>query len=587
MNRFRRIVAAAAALSTLALACAGNGVDPSTGYVPTTRAPSTSTTAAAALEPEIVVGVATAGAPRTLNPLLDTPDTAVLDIIGPAVFASAYDVDPVTYELIPDTVAEIPSIENGGIQPAGDGTVTVTYRVAPGAVWADGVAITGDDLLYTYEVITDRSLPIRPDLQELYGTIVPGSMVAEGTSVTFRASPGPRLDRLFEIIVPRHAVEGTDFVEDWNERLWVAGGPFGFASYEPGQFLEVKANPNYWKDRSGALPGLDRVVFRFFDVDGGAVDVRLLGGFETGAIEVMTIADAQSVEGRLDDLRDDGAEVAVGPGIEWMHLNFQFGPNNRNDESLNRHIEFRRAVAHAIDRERLSELTGTPPVTSALAQFLPRYDGPGWSIYETDIERVKGQLFELEQQIDRDLFAGNGPRLVLSAERDDLAVAALAGEVVRMLDEAGIGAELQLEDQAILFGDTVDDGSWDVGIWSFAGGSGAGDAVGFFGIFDPEGLPYVGSNFFRWGTIDSTVQGEATDRYAQLVDRLRSTVDPTTLTQLLVEAESLLAEEVVIIPLVARRLDAVAWWADELAGPVPNPRMPITWNIETWSRPER
>ena len=589
MHRMARLVATSVALSTVALACAGGGVGPADGYVPTTRAPATTTTAPPTLDPDVVIGIASAGAPRTLNPLLDSPDTAVLDIIAPAVFASAYDVDPVTFDLIADVVAEIPSLENGGMVVGEDGTVTVTYRVAPGAAGADGTPITGSDLLFTYELVSDLTLPIRPDVRALYSPIIPGTAAAEGPRMQFQAAPGPRLDRLFEVIVPRHKVEGTDFAADWNERMWVAGGPFGYSGYEAGQFLELRANPNYWKPGPGgtSLPNLERLVFRFYDVDGGAVDSRVLTGFETEGLDVIMIADAGGVQTRLSSLEDLGASVVVAPGPEWEHLNFQFGPNNRNDETLNEHREFRRAVAHAIDRQRLSELSGTPPVTSIVQLFDPQLESVGWTGYAADIEEVKGQLFELEQQIDEDLFAGNGPRLVVSAERDDLAIAALAGEVVRMLDEAGIGAELQLEDEAVLFGDTLDDGSWDAGVWAFSGGAGLGDAAAFMAIFDPDGLPYVGSNFFRWGTIDSSVDDEATDRYASLVDELRRTVDPKRIAELVVEAESILADEVVIVPLVYRRLDAMAWWGADLEGPIVNPRQSLLWNVEEWRRPRQ
>jgi ABC-type transport system substrate-binding protein len=585
MNRFTRLAVVSAALSVVALACAGEGIAPSADSAATTQ-PST-TEASVAGESEIVIGVAAAGAPRTLNPLLDSPDVSVLEIIAPAVFAAGHDLDPETYLAIPDVLAEIPTIDNGGIVPTGDGTVTVEYRVAPDAFWADGTAITGSDLLFTYQLITDPSLPIRSDLRRRFESIIPGTAVADGRKLRIVSRPNPWLDRLFEVIVPRHRVEGSDFANDWNDRLWVSGGPFGFVSYEEGQFLELRSNPNYWKrdTERGRLPGLDRVVFRFFDVDRGAVDTRALGGFETEALDLVVVADAGSMSDALADLETLGARVVTVPSIEWEHLNFQFGPNNRNDDSLNRYRGFRRAVAHAIDRTRLADLTGGTPVTSVLREFLPDLETAAWDRYAPDVERVKGELFDLEQEIERDLFEGNGPRLVLTARSDDRAVAGLAGEVVRMLDEAGIGAELQLEDESVLFGTTLDNGSWDVGVWSFAGGAGLGDAAALLSIFDPEGLPYVGDNFFRWGTIDSLVDDGATARYAGLVDRIATETDPAELRRLVVEAEALLAEEVVLIPLVHRRMDAVAWWPDRIEGPIVHPRRPITWNMDAWIRP--
>ncbi|HSG78334.1 MAG TPA: hypothetical protein VLD62_02045, partial [Acidimicrobiia bacterium] len=189
MNRFARLVAASAALSMIAVACAGAGVGPAGDFVPTTGLPVTTTTATVVPESEIVIGVAAGGAPRTLNPLLDGPDVGVLDLLAPAIFAMGHDIDPVTFAPIPDVLADIPTIDNGGIVRTGEGTVTVTYRVAPDAVWADGTAITGDDLLFTYELITDPALPIRADLRSRFASIVPGTVEADGRRLRLTSTP--------------------------------------------------------------------------------------------------------------------------------------------------------------------------------------------------------------------------------------------------------------------------------------------------------------------------------------------------------------------------------------------------------------
>ena len=54
--------------------------------------------------------------------------------------------------LLPFLAAEIPSLENGGV--ASDGR-SVTWQLKPGVVWSDGHPFTADDVLFTYEFITD------------------------------------------------------------------------------------------------------------------------------------------------------------------------------------------------------------------------------------------------------------------------------------------------------------------------------------------------------------------------------------------------------------------------------------------------
>lgn len=585
MHRKGPVARLAAAVGLLALGCA-----PAAGVLPstiTTTAPTTapSTAPEAETEAEVVVGLGAWGGPRTLNPLLDGPDTAVLDVIAPAVFATGYGVDPETLELVPNVLAEIPTVANGGLVPRTGGVMDVTVRIAPGAVWADGTPITADDLAFTYELAVDESLPIRSDLRNRYALIVPGTMQASGRTLSFRMRTSHQVELLFDVIVPRHEVEGSDFRTEWTEEMWVAGGPFAFESYQPGQYLVLVRNERYWRTdpvTGEGLPRLDRLVLRFFD-PADRSDPRLFDTFAQRVLDVAVLktpSDDDFAYRRLGT----GAELLTAPSLSWDHINFQFGPGNRNVDSLNRHPEFRRAVAHAIDRSVLAAERGTRPLSSVLRGYVPAASTDPWSAYTFDPAETERELFRLGEQLGTDLFAGNGPRMVVSTSDDSPASLAIAGHVAVMLEEAGIAAELQLEDSALLFGETLDNGTWDVAEWKFAGGPGRARAVAFVEMFDPEGLPLVGTNFFRWGTPDSLVDGPAAARYARIVDELRATVDHAEVDRLLAEAEALLAEELVLLPLIVHEMDAAAVWVDEVEGVVVNPGRGALWNVESWRR---
>jgi ABC-type transport system substrate-binding protein len=586
MHRKGSVARLAGALSVLALGCA-----PASGVLPsstTTTAGTTATTTTLPSEPhggEAVVGLGAWGAPHTLNPLLDGADTALLDVIAPATFATGYTIDPETLDPIPNVLAQIPSVDNGGLVPAPNGRMDVTVRVAPKAVWADGRPITADDLQFTYELVVDETLPIRSDLRERYGLIVPGTMRASGDQLTFRMQTSLQAELLFDIIVPRHQVAGSDFTRDWNEVLWVAGGPFSFAGYQPGQYLELVRNERYWKAdpvTGEALPHLDRLVVRFFDPAGGS-DPRLLETFGQRVLDVAVVAVPASDRTAYEELGPD-AELQTAPALVWDHINFQFGPGNRNAASLNRYPEFRKAVAHAIDRNALADERGTRPLSSMLRLYVPSLSGDPWSEYTFDFDEVDRYLFLLGEELGVDLFAGDGPRMVITTSSESPATVALAGRVAVMLDAAGIGAELQLEDAALFFGETLDNGTWDVAAWRFTGGPGRARAIALTQMFDPEGLPRVGTNFFRWGTVDSQVSGEATERFAVLADELRATVDHDEIDRLLAEAESILAGEMVLLPLIVHDLEGAAVWTDEIEGVVVNPGQGALWNVETWRR---
>lgn len=563
-------------------ACAtGTGIQPGTTVDTVPAEPSTTvtTTASTPYGGTVVVGVGTGGSPRSLNPLLDGPDTAMLDLIAPAVFAIGYRVDPATFELVPHVLEAIPSIENGGVVDNGDGTIDVAVTVAPEARWAGGPPITAADLEFTWRLIVDPALPIRPELVRRYSNIDPDSVVADGRTLSFTMTATPEYELLFDLIVPRHSVEGSDFTGDWNDTLWAAGGPFEFGAWQPGQYLEVVRNEEYWNvgSRGEPLPYLDRLIFRFYET-GDPPDPRLVEAFGTGDVDVVVFDEAtESAVFRADE----SAVVEIAPGLFWDHLNFQFGPGNRNPESLNRHVEFRRAIAHAIDRSRLALEVGGTPLTSAMRPYDRSFTESPWADYEYDLEAVKGLLFTLENEIGRDLFAGDGPRVVLTVASDGERSIALGGALVTMLRTAGFDAELQLEDSALFFGSTVDNGTWDLATWRFAGGPGLGAGIEFVQMFDPDGLPFVGANYYRWGTIDSTVSGDAVEAYRDTLFRLRGTIDPEEVVALLVEAESLLAEQVVLIPLLSSGESGMAR-REGLSGPTVNPVQGVIWNVDEW-----
>ena len=77
----------------------------------------------------------------------------------------------------------------------------------------------------------------------------------------------------------------------------------------------------------------------------------------------------------------------------------------------------------------------------------------------------------------------------------------------------------------------------------------------------------------------------ATAAYAALLEEMRTTADRDRFLDLAAEAEEILADQVVLLPL-ATRGGALAWWSDTLAGPSHHPSRPGTWNLERWYRPE-
>jgi ABC-type transport system substrate-binding protein len=525
-----------------------------------------------------IVGLA--AEPTTLNPLLASPHDEAARLIAQAWNVGAFDIAGDTGETVPGVVAEIPTVTNGGVVLNDDGTMTVTYLIRDEARWSDGVPITGADFQFTLETILEPDLPISSDV---YRDIT-GTEVDEKTFRYTLAAPDIRYERLFDTLLPEHDVQGSDFAEDWNDTTWVGGGPFVFDEWEPGVAVRFTRNEEYREidAATGALlPYLDAVEFRTmpdpFDRLGSLV------GRELSVIQGATDFPSLRARERLADL---GATVVSANGPLWLHLNFQFGPRRleRNADSLNAYDAFRRAILHAVDRERLiEELHGgiIDPLDSYVEAFRPGLSQHLWNRYPYDPETAAALLAEATEVAEPE-----AARVVLATNAQNADRVRIMELLSVMLAAVGISTSLQLESDTVFFSETVPQGRWDTGMWAWTGSSGYAGLVAFHEAFDPgDALPPV-RNYYRWGTEDSDVRNASTDRYGALLQEMRSTVDVAELEALIAEAEQIIADGAVILPLFAAPVTA-AFWPDEIQGFVMSGLQPgFTWNIERWRRPE-
>ena len=509
--------------------------------------------------------------PSTLNPFVPGGDTFITTIIGQAHLAGAYDIEATTLDLIPELLTELPSIGNGGVTLNDDGTLTVRYEIRDEAVWSDGEPITGYDFEFTVEVKNERD----GEWDEPFDFI---AMEAGDKTFEFTlAEPTALYETMFPVVIPKHAVAGSDFMEDWNDKMWPAAGPFVFAEWQRGDYIRLVRNENYWKraEDGGRLPYLDEVTFRFIPET-----ESLVYAFTQRELDVIQPPPAPEMISRLRDLESAGADVQVKAGPVWEHLNFQFDPANRNPESLNQYLAFRQAIAYAINAEELAQLVGWQPITSIIDPGVG--DGP-WAQYGQDRARARDLLAIACEQAGR-VCQVEPPVLVFSTTSNADARPKIANRLVDVFGAIGIDVELDLEDSQIFFGETLDNGTWDVGWWAWVASPGASGAVATLDLFDPAAPAPEGGNYYRWGTPNSSVKDDAVTQFVDVLDLARSSVDLEQMEAFARAAEQILADNAVIVPVGARSVVG-AVWADKLLGYEMNTSPAShTWNIEHWRR---
>jgi peptide/nickel transport system substrate-binding protein len=602
----RKLLIALGVFALLGAACASGETDglPTTSATPGTASSSTATsstgpgTSTTAAGPDVTtdpdaprrggdVVVVDHREPATLNPYLPGGNEPIVGIIGQLHLAGVFDIDPATLELIPDLVTELPTIANGGVVVNADGSMDVTWNLQPEASWSDGVPITAGDMAYTleYRTATEGCTGFGTPPEPLPDIEV---LAAEGKTFVARfAEASLDYQMLFPWLVPSHVVAGTpDICDSWNTEMWPAAGPFVFVEWVRDgdqRHMSFTRNRSYWRrdENDQRLPHLGEAQFVFAETATAGVEM-----FSRRSADV--ISPPSTLEGvDFNDWIGAGADVQLVQGPVWEHVNFQFGPANRNEASLNGLLDYRRAIVHAIDRRALLDNAGYPQL-EVIDGFLGRFDANAssepWSEYQPDLDRARQLLAAACEGAGRDCTAD--PIVVsYSSTANDQFRTDIAAQVQDQLAAVGIDVQLELEDSQAFFGETLGNGTWDMGNWAWAGVSGSAGMVDFFRRLAPAEPPPDGANVYRWGSPGSSVAGEeALIQFELLLDRMRSSVDADEVSDLARQAEELLADQVVIIPLTARAVVG-AVWADEIQGFQMNPTMAgYTWNIEEWYR---
>ncbi len=518
--------------------------------------------------------------PPTLNPFAPGGDNFIVSIVGQTYFTGVYEIDGRTLELVPEVVTELPTAANGRVVVNEDGTMTVRYTIRDEAVWDDGVPISGDDFAFTLETLQNPEVNAGYKVDDVYDSIEAFESGPKTFSFTM-GEPSILYEQLFRILIPKHAVEDSDFLVDWNDKMWPSGGPFIFTSWDKSDKITVERNDNYWKKDSETgqqLPYLDTVEFRFLPEAG-----EIVRAFKEREVDVIDPPPFPEIIDQLAALESEGARVDLPIGPVWEHINFQFGLGRfeMNKSSLNSNLDYRRAVAYLIDRDAIARAVSdyTSALPSYVDAFSPALSHQAWDRYPYDPDKAR----ELLKRIKEEEHIETITAVYNTTSNGDVRIR-VAEALVPMFEAVGIDYQIELQDSQLFFGEVLDNGTWDIGEWAWVGTPGLANLVAIHDVFDPDAPPPDGSNYYRWGTEGSSVRNEQTERFAEVHDLMNETVDVDELEDLIAEAEDILADQMVILPLFSQ-LIVGAVWEDEITNFVMNPSQAAhTWNIEEWYR---
>ncbi len=277
------------------------------------------------------------------------------------------DIDPNNSAVVPELAKSWEASDDG---------LTLTFHLRRGLRWSDGTPFTADDVVFTFNDLyynEDIDTSTRDVLQLPDGTYPQVEKVDDHTvrvklSMPFR----PIFSALGASILPRHKLAeyvhklNPDVPADAFNGVWgidtdpselVGMGPFMVKEYEADLYVVLERNPYYYHyDPNGVqLPYLDRYIVHIV----ADQDVTLLKFLNR---EIHAFGPRAEDVGILVEKADRGGfSVLVDPnvpvyGTSWIGINQDVGLPEDTDENLRalfRDIRFRKAIAHAVDKESI------------------------------------------------------------------------------------------------------------------------------------------------------------------------------------------------------------------------------------------
>ncbi|MDP2323787.1 MAG: peptide ABC transporter substrate-binding protein [Gammaproteobacteria bacterium] len=434
--------------------------------------------------------------------------------------------------------------------------LTWTFHLRPGLQWSDGRPLTADDFVYSYRRLLDPAtgasnaglfLAIRNARKIIQRQLPPDSLGVHApdarTFVVELEFPVPYLLQLLANTqaapVPKHVIETLG--RDWaRPRSLVSNGPYVLAERVPQSFIRLTKNPRY---HAADRVQIDEVYWHPTQDLGAAFRRFRAGEFDV----VLNVAP--------DDLgwirKNQPEALHTGP----MHATYLLVLNVAREPLTD--VRVRRALSLAIDRDVIAN------------QLLKTGVRPAWSFVSPGIGGYPGRV---------------------SAEEAGMPAAKRIAEARRLLDEAGFGPENPLTLPLIY--DTQEENRkimvavgtmWQaIGVKAEISNVEFGAALGAlrtrnfavaksstFSLYDDPNAflqQYASQSPTNWA-------GWRSPAYDRLLERANAATDAAERTRLLLEAETVIASEVPVIPiyyyqgkaLVAPRVKG--WWDGAIGTP--------------------
>ncbi|GAA6621408.1 ABC transporter substrate-binding protein [Scytonema sp. NUACC26] len=370
----------------------------------------------------------------------------------------------------------------GGVEPylaeaweISENSQRIIFTLRKGLRWSDGVALTADDVLFTYnDVYLNEAIPT--DARDLLkigkNQALPTIRKLDELRVEFSLpepfTPFLRTTRL--PILPEHALKESvntkdaegkpKFLSTWGidtppEKI-IVNGPYKIEAFTASERIIFRKNPYYWrKDAQGnSQPYIKRVIRQIVDNTGTS-----LIQFRSGGLHYIDVPSEYFSLLKREEKRGKFTIYNGGSSGFMTFVSFNLNKGIRNGKPIVDPIksrwfntlEFRQAIAYAIDRQQMLNniFRGLGNLqNSSFPVQSPEYLSPkeGLKVYDYNPQKAKellvkagfkytstGQLLDSE---------GNLVRFTLMTNAGNKIREPMAAQIKRNLSQIGIQVDL-------------------------------------------------------------------------------------------------------------------------------------------------
>ncbi|MBD2541850.1 ABC transporter substrate-binding protein [Coleofasciculus sp. FACHB-SPT36] len=380
----------------------------------------------------------------------------------------------------------------------------IVFTMREGLKWSDGQPLTVDDVIFTYnELYFNEKIPtdIRDILKIGKDRLLPTVRKLDERRVEFTVPEpfAPFLRYTGLAILPAHALREsivtTDsdgkpkFLSSWgidtDPKKIIVNGMYQLENYQTSERVTFRRNPYYWrKDTQGnQQPYIDRIVWQIVEnTDTSFIQYRS-GGLDTLGIapEYYSLLKQEENRGKFK-IYTGGPELST----TFLVFNLNKAKNSQNQPLVDpiksrwfNKLEFRQAVAHAIDRQKMLNnlYRGLgEPQNSPIYKQSPYYLSPeqGLKVYDYNPEKAKellrkagfkynpqGQLFDAD---------GNRVRFSMLTNSGNKLREAIGAQIKEDLGAVGIQVDFNAINFNTLIEKVYTQRKWDSYIGKIGGG---------------------------------------------------------------------------------------------------------------------